>query len=330
MGSEKKERIKELITAYYKHYKKMPNKKWIKEKVKYINDKKILALYRELAEENFLLLNNTRYVYNPDYPHKPKAKQVQEPTEKRMPVSILILIIITIIIGISCIAMSTYFTYQYATTLFSNFWAFVLSSSMICFSVASFELIVLFWQRNNKPLAVIFSLCWLITVSFSMNSTVEVLSKKQINNNIETVQENKEKITNKSLYDLYSTKRNETLADKKRLEQDIETYQTIIGQYDKDSQKEADSAYYVNYRHKQRAEESLAITENTLKEIDTNIETLLKSGVVQDIEIIETIEAAPDMVLNRLLNFLMKIFPAIFIDIMAPLSIAVALFLRKE
>lgn len=358
MKMNKKEYLKKIINFYYEKKNHIPGIEWIQKRMKMktsITIEEIEKLIKELLEEGFLKKTNLSYILGSI--DKEKKKEIQKITEEN-PISnidtairckcqelpllsppitsslkknfrtqsiwIDVLRYILLFIGLGAVYMSIYYSYIWLLDFLSPARALLLSLIMICFAVISFELIVFFYQLKKYVLVGIFAIMWFVVTFFSMISTVA----GQYNSRMDTISkryENQKNIESSNReYTEYIEQKEELQDALKILKQEYNTYQTLLLSY---TQEKIDNDK-MNY-------EAIQWRKNkAYGEIQTLLSLLNK--LRQNKEARKVIDkSVPDFYLwmgglwhwkAEKIQFWLSIFPAIFIDILAPLSFAVVIF----
>lgn len=275
---------------------------------------------------------------------------------KRIRESVWNIILIRVLmgfIGIGASVLSCYYTSVWLFEFLPPFLAVFLSFIMILFSVLAFQTIIFIWQQKEHPkrhlkwyrwvvlevrqnfLVVVFSILWVIVAVFSMGSTVAGQYNKYVAQERQQVieQEQTDTTKNQLLITELKTSEKTTLSnidEKKRYREHIvsslEQFKTIQEQIDKQKEyndlrrrltvtdKEIDSLLRTLTTTREEIQELIKTTDYTIvvkQDFYTWIATLL--GFSKD-----------------MIQFIFSIFPALFIDIIAPTGVAVALFLKKR
>jgi len=243
------------------------------------------------------------------------------------PISVLILALVAVGCGTSL--MSGLYTQEFLTPYHGSFKAAILSWSIIIFSVSSFDLIVVFWslhgekrsngrQRRYHWLSAMFAVLWVITVAFSMISTASVnydgfqrMAKESSSENADT---------NSSRLILSSLAEKKDVA-KREWENSIEA-----------AEEYASREEYSVWRLGEMQKETSKLSD-AYKAILSQEEAIFKDNPDAAISTETRVQTLYDSIENMMgipaekVHFAVHTLPALFIDIMAPFSIAAALFL---
>lgn len=272
--------------------------------------------YTRLSGEARKLPKNK--VKSPEKSTITKAAIITKQEEAALPVLIGFLFAIgAIAVGLSC-----YYTRAALLMYLPSLLALLLSCIMVCFNSISFNLIVIFWKRRAFLVAGTFALLFVVSTSFSMTNTVQVNfgryyqvekasleEHKSINrdraslaNITEQINSKKEEIINKEALIQYYTEKGYNLGQLLRDKQDL------IDQKTKLITKKTAII--------ERSPE--AVTTTDVKDITffDKVSDLLKSKGI--------------LVKASTVQFWQSVLPALFIDIIAPFSLATGVQLLGE
>ena len=243
------------------------------------------------------------------------------------PIGVLILALIAVGCGTSM--MSGLYTQEFLTPYHGSFKAAVLSWSIIIFSVSSFDLIVVFWSlkgekkdngkaRRYKWLSVVFAVLWTLTVSFSMFSTASVnydgFQRMTKESTVEFNDSNSARLVLSTIAEQKEIAKREWENSIKAAEDyaSREEYSVWrLGEMQKATSVLSDKYQEIIAKEQQILQD----TPDAVTTTDTRVKTLYDS--------IQNMFGIP----AEKVHFAVHTLPALFIDIMAPFSIAAALFL---
>jgi len=351
--------FKKLLISYFKKFNKMPGLAWLRNKTNF-DKNKIYELTRQLRKEKFLLIKNEKLIINPDIAlDKPRRKvfpqfkkindknfitpfsleklkknahqlfSFKEINKKKLNTNnwIIVLRYILLTIGVGATYMSIYYSDNWLREFLNPFRALLLATIMVTFAVSAFELIILFFQRKRYFLIFVFSFLWAIVTIFSMVSTVA----GQYNARIEKLntQYKQEKLVtdNDRKYKEYTEQKEEFLDRKKILTNDIKQLQNILGQYVTKEMIEENKKQYTNFRWRfYQSKKELNQISKKLKNLrkNTNIKIVKKNSPDFYLWMSRIFRWRADMI-----QFWLSVFPAMFIDLIAPISFAIVMFVRK-
>jgi hypothetical protein len=224
---------------------------------------------------------------------------------------------------------------------------------MLLFSVISFQVIIFIWhEKKQLPsnivwykwivfefkenfLIFIFSILWIIVAVFSMGSTVAGQYNKYILTHKEQIKikQHEDTTSKELLLEVLKAEENlllSTIEEKRKYRNHIvsslEQYNTIELQIE-------------NKRNYDNLRSRLTITDNEIEALFVKLDetrTSIRTNIQEIIYIKDTIKDFYEwisFVLNiskDIVQFGFSIIPALFIDIIAPTGVAVALFLKKR
>lgn len=231
---------------------------------------------------------------------------------------------VLLVIGFGAIYMSVYYSYEWLNDFLSPFKAAMLASIMVMFAVSAFELIILFRKEKKYYLVILFSFLWFIVTIFSMISTVAGQYNVRIADLTERYQNQslKEKqVQDKIDYKEQKAELRSTLAD---LRKDNNYYQKQLNRI---NIKENEKQYrYLSW--------NLRRVQNRIEKILKELDSLRTSGKFEKV----IHKRPPDFYLwvaslfgwkPDMIQFWLSVFPAVFIDLVAPISVAVFMFVKK-
>jgi hypothetical protein len=256
---------------------------------------------------------------------------------------ILIIRIIMGVVGSGASAMSCYYTTIWLLEFLPSFLAFFLSFLMIIFSVLAFQVVFVIHQSHTKwqwVLIPVFSVLWITVVFFSMGSTVAGQYNVRYEKTVQEITDTSSVPTDIILIDMAEddivTIEDELTARKRDRDSMLESLEKInalsveerLARQDEYNQiwnrmnaingrinqlvMDLDAAR-TRYR-KEIVQRGASIVTNQVQE-ERNFYTWLSSIFGIDAEQVQ---------------FWSSIFPAIFIDLIAPIGIAVAFFLHIQ
>lgn len=334
------QQVKDFLLAYHKKYQKVAQISEVEKALK-IEYRIIQLCYRALEDKGFFKRNYSQYKFdNVQKMQESKIKQFKENLKKVEwdNIFIIILRIVFLLVGIGAIVMSMIFTYKWGIDRFGDsFLAFVLSLTLIVFSVCAFQVCAIYLGNGQKGYAFIYFLMWFIVLIFSMQSTVAYLynsrSRKQ-----EQVMIAGNDVTRESMqWNELLKRESEKEIDIKGLKERLVQLNTLLGQYDSEEKITSGKKVYDDTNKKvSEQEKKIAVAEKELKAIRDNKDKFLskeqKAGVVQQVKSDDFYQWVASIfgISGDGLEFTINCFPAVFVDIVAPLSINVSLFLRRR
>ena len=358
----------EIITwmkSFYLENKKMPVLQDIAIALN-ISVYKVQESLKILVSQGFMKLNYNKYSFSDSVwdelttPKAPEAVPENLPVlpkkspEEDPPVKVLTFnmdwIITAIRIAFLVIAffasvLSAFYTYKWAVKYNPVPIALLLSLTVVFFSVIAFEVVLLFWnnvkrvpdkkgiikmKRPQAGLAILFFVVWLIAMAFSMTSTVAGLYNRRVDVQQEALQKNSAGIYKEIQWKLYNKS---GTADETALSDKTDEYRIFKKAWLKSDQ----SATNRQYRDMKRTEKEMQIIQTsigiTTKQQLSFITKQTNPGVTMENSIIiptfyEWLSKIFKGASSDLIEFVLSLFPALFIDIIAPLALAVSMFLK--
>jgi hypothetical protein len=331
-------KAKSLIERHIEHYKKFPKISWLAERIE-LTEYSTVKLLRHLVDIGYLSRNYNQYTIRTD---KPETKQMGRNRITDFQYSntpIVIIRIIMAIVGTGATFMSIYYTNKWLADFLPAALSLLLSTIMILFSISAFETIVIFVRRRAYYIIAVFSILWLIVLTFSMVSTIAGQYNSRIDSVILWTEENSDTIHQKLILDSYNSSEAEILLriDDKRKE--LNSLQIILSEFDTLEERKEDWRFYWSTKnqmddvnsHLEKLREELNAERRRKVEL---LESQTEAGLVNETTIevksfyawlSEIVRGNPQMI-----EFWLSVFPAVFIDLISPLALAVAMFLKRK
>ena len=312
-------KITDIIDVYKKVKNTLPEKSKILRKTGLKENEFFNYLY-QLKDKSILEWYRTKQKSNP----RKRSQKISFIEKYR----IFILKSIIFCIGFIAFMLSIYFTYLWFLNMLSGFKSFLLSIAMVGFSVMAFESILLFKKNKQNILVVIFCFLWFTVVCFSMSTTLSgqlnLEFKKQLDhNNVSTSDNN-----NLKLYESYSGQIEDNKVELKSVREEREKLQEFISKstnFDKEYKNLNYRIYVKNNQIKNYKSEIIKLEskkEDLLKN-NTNTEKLIEQDFFSWVSDLFSIN-------KNFLKFILFLAPALFLDIIAPLSFALVLFYKEK
>jgi len=327
------DRVKEHIILYYKKNDKRIPKISNIERHFNITKKKATKIYRALVDQGFLKRNYSQYK---------KVEKQSILKKNKNDIIVFIIKIIMAIVGIGAVCLSVYYTGIWLDEFLPVFLAYLLSSIMIAFSVIAFETIIILWENKQFPIVSLFIVLWIIVLVFSMISTIAGQYNQRIKNVITETIVNVEITHNKLTYDIYNQEEKDVQESIKRKEKELDPFLNILSDFEEvddiDESKRTQYVHWDTYEKIKSINKEIEKLRDELKKVREKKKIHLEEkeviGAVEDTDV----EYASFYVwLSNIFNvevmyieFWLSIFPAIFIDLIAPLAIAISMFLRRK
>jgi hypothetical protein len=266
-----------------------------------------------------------------------KQKKAEEPvkTVKNLTLDKAKLFILKIILGIigSISAfLSMYYSYIWFASNMYKFLAIFFSVIMVSFSVCAFEIIIWLRQEKKHLISGFFSFLWIIVLLLSMISTVAGLYNKYWEKkNIKIIQ------NTDNNYKLLKELENQEQQYKQDIEDKIKErkrFLKILSEFDTNKEIKENKKQINSYRN------SLYYLDKDIKKLKEKLnsvieekkELLSKNKNVKELNEDDFFTWAEKIikVKSYVLQFILNIFPAVFIDIIAPLCFALVLFFNRK
>lgn len=232
--------------------------------------------------------------------------------------SVILIIVLLAFTSVISMYVSTLHTATYLTDYADVFSAWLMSASVTAYNSTAFEVSVLFKQRRRYALAGVFIILWTVVTLFSMATTVSVFYDSFNFNEYQISTENKEADSNRLALELLQKKEadlRESISFKKK---DIEyrqehDYATTAVRNELNALQDE---LQENLSEQQKIlEETPEVTDNTITRKESLFTFL---GRVMHLE-------------GGILEFTMSTLSAVFVNLIAPLSmVAVTELLKKE
>lgn len=290
------------------------------------SDRLITRVLRGLRKEDKIFYVGSTYTLT----SPPKVSAV---VQKKKPLSLWLLRGLFSLMAMGASIMSVRNTSVWLLTMFPAFFAFLLSSIMSIFMIASAGVIVFLIQQKKYVAVVPIGILWLIITLTSMSSTVIGMydsQKPQLNKKIAT-----ERIDNttKMQYSIYEQQIMDiegVIQDKKT---SLERFNRLIASYDTLEKRDADRASYnalawavsdaEAYIRKQ-TDVLRGVREKMLVVVSEQEDVVFEAKTFyEEMEGITGLTAS-------LVQFILSCFVACLVDVVAPLSAGLALFLKEE
>ncbi len=249
------------------------------------------------------------------------------------------------IIGTGAVIISMYYTSIWLLEFLPWVFAFILAAIMVGFSVLAFEAVILFlsgratshWTR--WAVATSFVLLWIIVTVFSITSTIAGQYNRHVHNQDQQTREGRrERAAQVRWASLQERKQELAQRSAEKRAQIAQLSRISSGVVDLQTRAAHGGTFADTQWRIQKAEKELDGLSGDLEKIRAEESALLKDhpdanaktsagGSLPDFYtwVAGVLKASRDHV-----QFWMSLFPAVFVDVIAPTAIAVALFLRKR
>ena len=343
------DKVKWFIYEYHKKENKLPSVKQVAQEIG-LSEYKVVEMFRILEHMGFLRRNNTRYKMKD--PEKVESSPEELNTLPTPPDEALkkdlfgsavfvVIRVIMLIIGVVALSISWRYTYVWFDEFLNKFWASVFSGVMVGFSAMAFEIIIILMGHRRYVLGALFIFLWVIVLAFSMVSTIAGQYNQRVENEEITLNENIGINYRKAQLEIYNNTESDLKVqlEEKRTQRD--SLQVILSEIDTLEERENSTTGWVFHDTNEKMKEVDGTIEKLLADIQSirDKKLSLLDGETQAglIELTET--KSPSFYIwiggifgveSRFIEFWLSIFPAIFIDLIAPFSLAVSLFLSRN
>lgn len=322
------QKVYNFCYGYYKQYEKFPKLIKITNATK-LNNKQLKIILEFLISKKKIKRRGTNYYF----PNQKTTRKKKIISKNKTNIKTFILFTFMGIISTIAIILSIYYTTLFFLSRTDNvFVSFPLSFIMVGFSSTAFQIVILLKQNKKYLLSFIVFILWFIVLIFSMASTVAGLYNQSREKQIASTIENND---NTHLY--YQELLNQENSLKVDIDEKIKErkrYVNILQEFDTDEKIKANEKQINKYRNTvyylDRDIKRLKIKQNKIREE--------KKKLLSDNKNIKSIEKEDffvwaSMILKIkvfIIEFYLYVFPAIFIDIIAPLNFSVILFYKKK
>ena len=307
--------IYHLIHSLYQTNKKFPSIDEL-HKCTNCNKKDIQNVLNYFVENGRLLYVNNQYLF----PNETKKKRVMFNLCR----------IIMAVVAVSCILCSIRFTYSFNKLTMPKTWGFILSSSMIIFTSFCFTVREYLLQQNKKKQATLFIALYVMGITYSIFTAVAGQYNDYLIQNKTTVEAKLNNAINENKLQLLQQQKTSYENQIKNYEKQITAQQNIIDNLSQSPEKK--------WEYNNTWKQAVALVNNC----NIKIEQLQNKVAVIDEQIINSITIETNESKNiydwiadlfhissSLIQFIISLFPALFIDIVTPFAISFA-FIDKN
>ncbi len=275
------------------------------------------------------------------------ARKAKPADERTYGVPIYIVQGVMSIIGIGAAVISVYYTTIWLLEFLPAAFALLLSSIMIGFSIASFETVILFMSGEvtrsrwvKVSIATGFILLWIVVSFFSIMSTVAGQYNKHVSNLRDQAKAGIS--TGRAQWGILQEQKGELQKRLSDYQKQVTTLTNIMdGMGSVEARKNNAGVWAENQWRLQKANEQMSRIASDLDKVReqerAQIEESRKSGVL--LSLAGDLKQVPDFygwmstivkVDRDKVQFWLALFPAVFVDIIGPVGIALGLFLRRK
>lgn len=349
------ELVYKAVASYFHHYKKMPKFDWLRAKTK-LSAYQVRVELKKLADRGIIKRKYNQYSANEkdlnsysEEARPPKVNRVIEssvrPPYKSQDNSLapktslgwLLIVIVLFAVSIGASYMSWYYSNLFFLNFLNKALSFVSALVWVLFSVFSFQ--AAFWFRRNeaKPVFYILISLWCVVVLFSMFCTVVGqynLRMVRVRQTESTINGSAESTSYARLqWDELESKEGdlEKSIESKMREKEIYIEQLKVAEPGTQRYLDAQWLKIVRDREIQRLKEELSKVRNDkeifLSERGRDLVSKESSLTGNAFDWIGEIFSVENV---GAIEFWISLFPAIFYDLIAPLSLFVVLFMRRR
>lgn len=336
-----------FIKRYYEVNKQFPKIRWLYDRLELKSYSKIKTVLGILEHSGYVRRNKSTYFVTQKLLDHVIQENISTDNKIGQPknngtiaVQYVIIRIVMLIIGIGAVLLSCYFSIRWLLEYLHIFWAFILGFIMVLFSAFSPEALILFKLNRNWLMMVIISITWITALSFSMISTVAVLYNQLMIEEKEEIEKKTENIFKNLEWEMYNINEEEIVSLIKEKEEELKIVNNLLKQFDNlDIREEKKDEWLSGLYTKRKAEEVIEKYRMELKEIREKKlqfahENKEEAGSIQETTVqIESFYVWIAGIFNLesdKVQFWVSVFPAVFIDIIAPIALAIAMFLRRR
>lgn len=245
-------------------------------------------------------------------------------TEKRQNLLSLILRIIMGIVGIGCVITSIKFTYSFNKLTMPKFWAFVLSASLMIFTSFCFTVRESL-KKTNKHQANIYILFYFIGIIYSIFTAVSGQYNDYLMNNKLTAENKVAESVAEKRFELLSEQKERYLIQIDEYKIQLLAQQKIIDNLSESPERkfEYNNTWKQTNNSVEELNEKITAVQNKISEID---EELINAVGYSENKTKNIFDWISDLlhINGSMLQFLISLFPAVFIDLVSPFAIAFA------
>jgi hypothetical protein len=337
-------RVKRWIITFYDQNGNFPSIDTLSKKTN-LSKGKITDILKELLETGFLEKKGTRYSLG----QSPEIEKLRQPVliakataALKLSPAMVFMKILLFLIGCGATFMSIFHSTDFLKEYYSTTNAILSGIIMICFNILAFEMIVFFRQKRYFGFANVFIVVMVLGTIFSMGSTIIGMYNARASElTVQYQDENAQDLNQQEIevrYNLLLQKKEAALnlLEGERLKRDgmvelLNSYTSDMIENDLENYNKLNGRRYIaDTRVDTALEEYSAILEEEREFLENNVVTVadartLPSDAYHWIagEVFE--EANPE-----LLQFWMSVYPALFYDLIAPLSFSIVFFVTGK
>lgn len=245
-------------------------------------------------------------------------------SSKKQNIMILILRIIMGLVGFGCVITSIKFTYSFNKLTMPKFWAFILSASLIIFTSFCFTIREVL-KKTNKFQSNLFVIFYFIGIFYSVFTAISGQYNDYLINNEITFSNKVEEITSFEKYDILQKRKERYLFQIDNYNKEKSSHQKIIDDLSQSPEKKFEyrNTWNNSLQAIENINENIKQLELQISEIDNELIKSIKNKETKTKNIFDWI-ADLFNISGDLLQFLISLFPAVFIDLVSPFAISFA------
>ena len=348
------EEVKAFLLAAYKQNHKLPSIKVMADQFS-VSEYRMLEVFRILVHEGFLKRNYSRYKMPDGGPVEglepeaesgaPEPEEIKEEAPAPAPVkestwALTAMRIILGVIGLGAIGVSIYYTSVWLLEYIPPFLAIFLASIMVVFSTMAFEVVILVFRARQWLMGLGFTILFITVLAFSMMSTIAGQYNQRVKSENITVVAESETTQARAGYDLLVKQEGQISAQIQAQQSMRVVYQRLFDSYDTE-RKEADPKGFADTKAQLDKIDRALGTLNTqlLAKQAAEAKYLAEAkgpGAIEETKVntasffVWVASLFKNKIQGDMLQFYFSVFPAVFVDLIAPFALAFALFQRKE
>lgn len=314
--------------------------------------KELLEQVHEITEEEFEMYTETEGFE--DIPESIPAILAELSPEEPLPqvpvpvmssdLTVLGIQIAMGIIGGGAAIISMYYTAVWLFEFLPVFFALILSGIMVGFSILAFEVVILFLSGRFKHwtrwvIAGSFIILWLLVSAFSITSTVAGQYNEHMKNTVSQTQQQQSNTPGRVEWAGIQDRKEELQLRMKEKREQLASLQQLYSSMGSLEARTKNGKTWQDTSWKMtQAEKSLDVLSKEQEQLRQSEKELVVKypGIIGNDGQVKNI---PDFygwaagVLKKerdIVQFLLSLIPAVFVDIIAPFSIAIAIFLKRR
>lgn len=334
-----KNRAKIHIQTYSDQFMRVPSQAWLSKKL-HLSLGKTTLIMKALLQDKFFFKKGNIYVRT-----NTQGDNIRIPTgfdrlkaKVKLSPAVVFMKIILFIIGCGATYMSIFHSTDFLSEYYNSFKAILAAIIMICFNVLSAEMIIFFHLKSLRVPTVVFSIILILGTVFSMGSTIVGLYNSRAVEITEkyTIENTEDRILKSTQLDY-----NVLLSKKSQAEQNLNSERDkrnglvkILNTYTPEMIENNQDYYNKQNGRRYVADVRVDKAQKIFNKIILEEQEFLKFNVVVESTKRHIPENAYSWIANAVfpdmkpesLQFWMSVYPALFYDIIAPISFSVVFF----